>query len=72
VLKPAELLGMQPVTAIAWGGMFSDALLGQIQRIAQQWTADLSQVDADLVGAAGVDHHVQPVADGGALQQADF
>jgi hypothetical protein len=43
-------------------------LFAQIERVSKQRSADLGQMDADLVWPAGVDDHLQTVAEFRALE----
>ena len=58
---------MQQVTPIPRCGLRMDTALTQIQRVPQQRRVQPGQMDADLVGTAAVNAHLQQVRLGASL-----
>ena len=67
-----QVPGMEAIAAITGSCRIVDVLIVEIQRITKQWRPQLSQMDANLVRAAGCDGQLQPVPNGAAFQQGHF
>ena len=63
---------MQPIPPIAWSGRGGQATPPQIERIAQQRTAQLGEMNADLMGTTCGDRHLKPVTLLASLQQGQL
>ena len=64
--------GMEAIAPFTGGGLMIDALIIQVQRITNQWRPQLSQMNADLVGASGCDGQLQPISSGATFQKPHF
>ena len=62
---------MQAIAPIPGGCSRIQALIRPVQGISEQWRAQLGEMNANLMGAASRDRHLQEIAMGMAFQHRD-